>query len=119
MRRLPVIARAAHPFAVLRTAFRRSCLVPARVRNSGRPMPRHILCTVSPRVPAGPRMRLSRLARTCNGRSVMRRFFRNNGLTVVLMALFVFTWVGQFFAGHREHNADRKEHSQPEISLGE
>ena len=49
----------------------------------------------------------------------MRRFFRNNGLTVVLMVLFLGTWAGQLFTGLREHNEDQKNHGQHELSVGE
>src|SRR5687768_1800914 len=47
------------------------------------------------------------------------RFFRNKGLTLVLMALFVLTWGGQLLAGHREHNQSQREHGQAELGLGE
>jgi hypothetical protein len=49
----------------------------------------------------------------------MRKFFRNNGLTVVLMVLFLGTWAGQLFTGLREHNEDQKDHGQPQVSVGE
>jgi hypothetical protein len=49
----------------------------------------------------------------------MRRFFRNNGLTLVLLALFLMTWAGQLFTGFREHNEQQREHGQPADSLGE
>ena len=49
----------------------------------------------------------------------MHSFFRNNGLTIVLMALFLITWAGQLFSGHREHNQDQRDHGQPPIGLGE
>ena len=48
----------------------------------------------------------------------MRPFFRNNGLTLTLMTVFLATWVGQFFTGHREYNQDQRDHHRPEISLG-
>jgi hypothetical protein len=49
----------------------------------------------------------------------MRRFFRNNGLTLVLMGLFLGTMVGQIATGLREHNNDQREHNKPVIGLGE
>ena len=49
----------------------------------------------------------------------MRAFFKNNGLTLVLMAVFLGTWFGQFLTGHREHNQDQREHRQPEVSPGQ
>jgi hypothetical protein len=48
----------------------------------------------------------------------MPRFFRNNGLTITLMLIFLGTWVGQFFTGHREYSQDQRDHHRPEISLG-
>ncbi len=49
----------------------------------------------------------------------MKRFFRNNGLTLVLLGLFVGTWVGQVFTGLREHNNAQQEHGQSLIGFGE
>ena len=49
----------------------------------------------------------------------MRRFFRNNGLSLVLLALFAFTMVGQTWTGLREHNETQRAHGESEISLGE
>ncbi|HEV7905887.1 MAG TPA: DUF6766 family protein [Pyrinomonadaceae bacterium] len=46
----------------------------------------------------------------------MRRFFRNNGLSLVLFVLFFFTLiVGQSIVGQREYNNDQQEHGQPAI----
>jgi len=47
----------------------------------------------------------------------MRRFFRNNGLSVVLLSLFVLFWVGQSVAGHQEYNSDQQEHGDPQVSF--
>src|SRR5687768_1762439 len=49
----------------------------------------------------------------------MRAFFKNNGLTLVLMFVFLVTWAGQFFTGHRGYNQEQREHGQSEISAGE
>jgi hypothetical protein len=49
----------------------------------------------------------------------MKSFFRNNGLTLVLMALFLGTMIGQIATGLREHNNEQQEHGQPTIGLGE
>jgi hypothetical protein len=46
----------------------------------------------------------------------MRRVLRENGLSIVLLSLFVLFWAGQSVAGHREYNSDQQEHNQPEIS---
>jgi hypothetical protein len=48
----------------------------------------------------------------------MRRFLRENGLSIVLLSLFLVFWFGQSIAGHREHNNEQREHGQPEISYG-
>jgi hypothetical protein len=50
----------------------------------------------------------------------MRRFFRENGLSLVLFCLFFFTFlVGQSIVGHREYNNDQQEHRQPTIGYAE
>jgi hypothetical protein len=47
----------------------------------------------------------------------MRRFFRNNGLSVVLLSLFVLFWAGQSVAGHREYNSDQEQHGEAQVSF--
>ena len=49
----------------------------------------------------------------------MKRFLHDNGLTVVLMLMFLFTLVGQSLTGHHEHNEDQREHGQPAVGFGE
>ena len=49
----------------------------------------------------------------------MRRFLRDNGLSLTLLALAGLCLVGQLLAGHRAFNADEREHGRPELSLGE
>ena len=49
----------------------------------------------------------------------MRRFFRNNGLSLALLVLFALSLGGQVFAGHREYNENRGEHGQPPVGVGE
>ena len=49
----------------------------------------------------------------------MRQVFRNNGLTIVLVLLFLGTWVGQTFTGLKEHNNSQREHGAPPLGLGE
>ncbi|HEY0078030.1 MAG TPA: DUF6766 family protein [Pyrinomonadaceae bacterium] len=50
----------------------------------------------------------------------MRSFFRNNGLSIVLLGMFFITFIfGQSLAGQREYNADQKEHGQPVASYVE
>jgi hypothetical protein len=46
----------------------------------------------------------------------MHRFWRNNGLSVVLVAIFLLTLAGQSVAGHRHYNDDQREHGQPAVS---
>jgi len=46
----------------------------------------------------------------------MRRFWRDNGLSVVLLATFLVCLAGQSVAGHRFHNAEQRDHGRPEIS---
>ena len=45
----------------------------------------------------------------------MRRVLRENGLSIVLLSLFLLFWLGQSVAGYREYNSDQQEHSQPEV----
>ena len=49
----------------------------------------------------------------------MRRLFRNNGLSIVLFSLFLFTMVGQTLSGFREHIQTQREHGQPAVGMGE
>lgn len=45
----------------------------------------------------------------------MRRILRENGLSVVLLTLFLLCWIGQSVVGHREHNSEQRQHGQPEL----
>jgi hypothetical protein len=49
----------------------------------------------------------------------MRRFFRNNGLSLVLLLIFVGTMLGQTFTGLRAFNDDQRARGQPLVSLRE
>ncbi len=49
----------------------------------------------------------------------MRRFFHNNGLSIVLFGLFFFSFVGQYLTGHKEYNDDQREHNQPTVGYVE
>jgi hypothetical protein len=43
----------------------------------------------------------------------MKRFLRDNGLSLVLFVLFFFSFlVGQFFVGHQQYNNEQQEHGQ-------
>ena len=49
----------------------------------------------------------------------MRRIFRNNGLSLVLLLIFVGTTLGQTFTGYHENNEQLRDHGQSQISLRE
>lgn len=50
----------------------------------------------------------------------MRRFLRENGLSIVMLGLFFLTLAfGQSVAGHRVYNSDQKEHGRPEATFTE
>jgi hypothetical protein len=49
----------------------------------------------------------------------MRRFFHDNGLSIVLFVLFALTLLGQSFTGLSEYNEDQREHGQPEVGYAE
>jgi hypothetical protein len=44
---------------------------------------------------------------------------RNNGLSIVLLGLFLACWAGQAVAGHAEYNSDQSEHRQPTLTLSD
>ena len=47
----------------------------------------------------------------------MRRFLKENGLSIVFLALFLAALVGQAIAGHADFNEEQLRHGDPEISL--
>jgi hypothetical protein len=49
----------------------------------------------------------------------MRKLFRNNGLSIVLFGLFLFTMVGQTLTGFRQYNEGQRDHHQPAVGMGE
>lgn len=49
----------------------------------------------------------------------MRRFFRENGLSIVLFGLFFFSLLGQSITGLHEYNEDQKEHNQSGVNYTE
>jgi hypothetical protein len=48
----------------------------------------------------------------------MRRLFRENGLSIVLVSAFLAFWIGQSVAGYREYNDEQRQHGQPEGEYG-
>ena len=48
----------------------------------------------------------------------MRRVLRDNGLSLVLLAMFLLSIGGQVAAGVRSYNADQRAHGEPTASLG-
>jgi hypothetical protein len=49
----------------------------------------------------------------------MKRFLRDNGLTVAMLTLFLLSLVGQTLTGLSEYNDDQQEHGQQAVGLGE
>ncbi|HYN85091.1 MAG TPA: DUF6766 family protein [Pyrinomonadaceae bacterium] len=49
----------------------------------------------------------------------MRRFLYENGLSVVLLLLFLVALAGQSVTGWYEYNEDQREHRQPAVGFGE
>jgi hypothetical protein len=46
------------------------------------------------------------------------KLFKNNGLTIALLALFLFSILGQFFSGWRVENEELTRHGEAAIGLG-
>lgn len=49
----------------------------------------------------------------------MRRFFRNNGLSIVLFGLFFLSFAGQYLTGIAEYNSHRKAHGKAAVGYFE
>ncbi len=49
----------------------------------------------------------------------MKKFLRNNGLSIVFVILFMVSLVAQFFTGFAEHNKEREEEGQSPITTRE
>ena len=47
---------------------------------------------------------------------MLKKFLRNNSLSIVFVLLFLIAIVGQFFAGQKEYNKEREEKGQPPVS---
>ena len=48
----------------------------------------------------------------------MRRVLRENGLSIVLVTVFLLCLAGQTIAGQREYNSERREHGETEVAFG-
>lgn len=46
------------------------------------------------------------------------KFFRDNGLSIVMLALFLISIVGQIFTGLREHNSEMQQEGGQQLELG-
>ena len=49
----------------------------------------------------------------------MRKFWRNNGLTLTVFGLFLVVFAGQILVGRADYNEDRADHGQPPVSLAQ
>ena len=49
----------------------------------------------------------------------MRRVFHENGLSIVLFGLFLFSMVGQYLTGYQQYNEEQRLHGQPAVSYTE
>jgi len=49
----------------------------------------------------------------------MREFWRNNGLSLTLFGLFLFSWVGQAIAGLSHYNDQQGQHGQSLVTLSQ
>ncbi|MCW1912960.1 hypothetical protein OJ996_05220 [Luteolibacter sp. GHJ8] len=49
----------------------------------------------------------------------MKRFFKNNGLSLVLLLLFLAFWAAQSVAGHHVYNDEQLQHGQPAVAYGD
>jgi hypothetical protein len=50
-------------------------------------------------------------------RLTVRRILIENGLSIVLFALFIVTWLGQGFAGWHDFNQSRQDHGRPLVKF--
>jgi hypothetical protein len=52
-------------------------------------------------------------------RSGIARFVRANGLTLVMLTLFVLSFAGQVLTGRAAYNDEQREHEEPTVTVGE
>ena len=48
----------------------------------------------------------------------MKKFWRNNSLSIVFFLLFLVALIGQFYTGFKEHNKERQEEGQSPLTVG-
>jgi hypothetical protein len=48
----------------------------------------------------------------------MRRFIRDNGLSLLLLSMFLATIIGQSITGFQVYNNDQRDHNQPRVAFG-
>jgi hypothetical protein len=49
----------------------------------------------------------------------MKKFFKNNSLSIVFFLLFIFALGGQFLTGYADHNKERQEEGQSRITMSQ
>jgi len=49
----------------------------------------------------------------------MKKFFRNNGLSITFFVLFVLSMIGQIFSGLAEHNEEMREEGGQQLTVGQ
>lgn len=57
------------------------------------------------------------LAKVPRPRRIIRTFFRDNGLTIALVAMFLLSALGMIWSGHVAYNADLREHGSEAVGL--
>jgi hypothetical protein len=62
---------------------------------------------------------LAAAAASPSAAAIVRRFVRENGLALFILALFVGTVVAQSLAGQHAENANLAEHGEPTIQLAD
>ena len=53
-----------------------------------------------------------------NNPNNMKKFWRNNSLSIIFVLLFILALGGQFYTGFNEHNKERKEEGRSPMSMG-
>src|SRR5205809_535305 len=50
---------------------------------------------------------------------MFKKFLRSNGLSLVLLLLFLVTWLAQILTGFQSYNGELASHGMPSLSLNE